>query len=150
MSDLISQFFERDHRQIDVLLGAVDYRTPRESYEPFHEFHMRLERHIHWEEGVLFPAVAEKTPELETGPIRVMLGEHEKIRLHKSAALRALKKGEGAGAQYAARAMLSILGDHNAKEERILYPACDSCFSDAEADALLTKVRALGPRKAGT
>ncbi|MDE2038450.1 MAG: hemerythrin domain-containing protein [Elusimicrobia bacterium] len=148
MSDIISQFFEKDHREIDALLEAVDYRRPQESYETFHEFHMRLERHIHWEEGVLFPAVAQRAPHLEMGPIRVMLSEHEQIRLHKSAALRALKLGEGAGAQYAARTMLSVLADHNAKEERILYPACDSCFSDAEAEALLTKVRAMGPRKA--
>jgi iron-sulfur cluster repair protein YtfE (RIC family) len=148
MSEMISQFFEKDHREIDALLAAVDYRTPKESYESFHEFHMRLERHIHWEEGVLFPAVAQKAPQLEMGPIRVMLMEHEQIRASKAAALRALKEGDGKLAQESARAMLSVLADHNAKEERILYPACDSYLSDVEAEALLTKVRAMGPRKA--
>ncbi len=142
MSNSISAFFEKDHREIDPLLEAVDYGAPRESCGAFHEFDARLERHIQWEENVLFPAVGAKAPPLKLGPIRVMLMEHEEIRADKAAALRALKAGDGARAKKAADTMLAVLASHNAKEERILYPACDSCFSEAEAEALLARVRA--------
>ncbi len=145
MPQKISQFFEQDHREIDALLAGVDYARPKESFEPFHEFHMRLERHIHWEEGVLFPALGAKIPMLAQGPIRVMLMEHERIRASKASALQALKSGNGRLAEESAKAMLMVLADHNSKEERILYPACDDAFSAEEAEKIIAKVRALSP-----
>lgn len=141
MTDTISAFFQNDHREIDAILERVAFGYPPEALEAFQEFHERLERHIHWEEGILFPAVASKAPPLAMGPIRVMKMEHEEIRKHKAAALDALKKGDGESARTHSDAMLGVLKEHNAKEEQVLYPACDQLLSSAETQAILAEVR---------
>ena len=71
MSDAISAFFENDHREIDAILERTAFDSPNAIVD-FSEFDARLERHIRWEEELLFPAVAAKAPPLEMGPIRVM------------------------------------------------------------------------------
>lgn len=145
MPQTVCEFFEKDHREIDALLAAVDYAKPREACEPFREFRARLERHIRWEESLLFPAAAAKAPQLEPGPIRVMLMEHEQIRASTKATLEALEKGDSGAARLAAQALLVALGGHNSKEERILYPACDDLLSESETEALLSRARAVPP-----
>lgn len=140
MSDTISAFFENDHREIDAILERTAFASPS-ALADFSEFDARLERHIRWEEELLFPAVAAKAPPLEMGPIRVMKMEHVAIRQHKAAALAALKAGDGAAAKAHSEAMLQVLTGHNRKEEAVLYPACDQMLA-SEAPALLTKLGA--------
>lgn len=139
----ISGFFENDHREIDSILVKVRFDSPPEALEIFREFHRRLERHIRWEEGILFPAVAKKAPHLEMGPIRVMKMEHEEIRRHKIAVLESLKGGNGDSARTHARTMVETLKEHNAKEEQILYPFSDQMLSPEETEAILDQVRKL-------
>lgn len=137
----ISSFFEQDHREIDAILSEVPFESSKEAVTTFEEFDRRLERHIHWEEEILFPAVAQRAPELKLGPIRVMKMEHEDIRKNKAAALKALREGDGKLAKSHAEAMLRVLKDHNLKEEQILYPACDQLLSPGETKAVLDQVR---------
>lgn len=138
----VSGFFEQDHREIDAILAVVAFEFPEKAVEPFKEFDRRLERHIHWEEGILFPAVARKAPDLEAGPLRVMKLEHEEIRRHKAAALKALREGDGSLARDHVRAMTGVLKPHNVKEEHILYPACDDLLSGQEAREMFERIRA--------
>lgn len=137
----ISSFFERDHAEIDAVLESVPFAKPKEAAARFAEFDRRLERHIEWEESILFPAVAEKAPELEGGPLAVMRQEHKEIRAAKAAAQAALKEGDGPQARRDTDAMLSVLKPHNRKEEQILYPACDELLDDGERRAVLERVR---------
>ena len=145
-TDLISGFFEQDHREIDSLLNGVPFESPNQAIAPFKEFDRRLERHIHWEEGILFPAVSAKAPHLEMGPIQVMKMEHEEIRKHKAAALRALHDQDGKLAKSHTEAMVIVLEGHNAKEEKILYPACDQLLSSGETKEILDQVRTFSTR----
>lgn len=138
MSQTISAFFENDHREIDELLERTDFASPS-ALADFTAFDARLERHILWEEEILFPAAAAKAPPLAMGPIRVMKLEHQNIREHKAAVLTALSAGDGASAKARADAMLDVLKGHNVKEERMLYPACDQALA-SEASALLAKL----------
>lgn len=139
MSGTISAFFENDHREIDAILERTAFDSPNAIVD-FSEFDARLERHIRWEEELLFPAVAAKAPPLEMGPIRVMKMEHVAIRQHKAAALAALKAGDGASAKSHSDAMVQVLTSHNHKEEHVLYPACDQMLA-AEAQELLAKLK---------
>ncbi|MBI4423599.1 MAG: hemerythrin domain-containing protein [Elusimicrobia bacterium] len=141
-NDLISTFFEQDHREIDALLSAVPFETPKDALAKFQEFDCRLERHIGWEEGILFPAVSAKEACLEPGPIRVMKLEHAEIRREKAAALVALREGRGAASKGHVQAMLAVLKGHNMKEEQILYPACDNLLTPAERAAVFQRLRA--------
>ncbi len=137
----ISNFFEQDHRQIDALFDGVRFESPKDALNPFKEFDRRLERHIRWEEEILFPAVSRKAPHLEMGPIRVMGMEHEEIRKNKAAALKALREGNGTLAKNHAQAMIEVLKEHNMKEEQILYPACDQLLSVEETAAILRQLK---------
>ena len=139
--ETVSGFFERDHGEIDALFNAVAFESPREALAAFKEFDGRLERHNGCEEGILFPEVSRKAPHLELGPIRVMRLEHEAIRRNKAAALKALGEGDGASARSHAGAMVEILKEHNMKEERILYPACDELLSAAETQAVFRRIK---------
>jgi regulator of cell morphogenesis and NO signaling len=137
----IVDFFERDHREIDAILSGVDFDSPQRGLPLFEEFDRRLERHIKWEEELLFPAVGAASPGLEQGPLFVMCEEHKRIRAEKAAALAALRAADGLGAKTHAGRMVEILGQHNMKEERILYPACDEVLTAQDRLRILTEVR---------
>lgn len=139
--ETISAFFEKDHREIDEILAGVPFDAPTKAVEVFSRFDEHLERHIRWEEEILFPPVASRNPMLEFGPLRVMKMEHEEIRRRKALAFDALRRGDGESAGTHAEAMMETLKAHNAKEEHVLYPACDALLSPDEARKILDKVR---------
>lgn len=136
----LAGFFEADHDEVDALLESVPFEDPAAALPLLREFDRRLERHIVWEEELLFPAAAQAAPMLGAGPIPVMLDEHSEIRAAKAAALAALERGDGAAARRAIERMTAVLAPHNRKEEMILYPACDDAVPDAAARAVLERV----------
>lgn len=137
--ETISQFFERDHDEIDAILASVDFADPAAALPRLKEFDLRLERHIIWEESILFPAAGQAAPPLEHGPIAVMKQEHVRIRAAKAEALLALGRGDGEGAQRSIRDMLFVLQPHNMKEEQVLYPACDKLIAPSETERILAR-----------
>lgn len=141
MNAPISQFFERDHDEIDAILSTADFAQPAQALKKLAEFDARLERHIVWEEEILFPAAARLAPPLAHGPIAVMRDEHRAIRSAKREAFAALRAGDGATAKDAVGRMLAVLAPHNQKEEMILYPACDELLAGAEAEKVLAALR---------
>ena len=140
--DEIGGFFGKDHDEIDAILAAVDCARPGEALLLFKEFDRRLERHIVWEESLLFPAAVDAAPHLKHGPVAMMLMEHEGIRGSKAEAMRLLRDGDAVGARRAIEEMVEVLGPHNMKEERILYPACDELLAGPAAGTILARVRA--------
>ncbi|NNN06632.1 MAG: hemerythrin domain-containing protein [Elusimicrobia bacterium] len=133
----LSEFFARDHGALDGLLECVDFADAERALPALGEFHRRLERHIVWEEDVLFPAVRRAAPGFIDGPIEVMRREHREIRARKAEALELLRGGDGAGARERIGVMRSIMNEHTVKEERVLYPFCDRLLADAEAERIL-------------
>ncbi len=136
----IFDFFEKDHREIDSLFLDLRFKGLAEYRGIFKEYDRRLERHIVWEETVLFPALAEKNPMFKEGPIRVMLMEHKEIRQEKAAAIQALKKDDLAGAKTREKALAKVLSHHNAKEEQVLYPACDRFLGEKDIESVLSRI----------
>jgi uncharacterized protein (DUF2249 family) len=156
----IQAYFERDHEEIDVLLtflrrdlAEADRHRERPSSawaRLFDDFNQRLERHIRWEEEILFPAVEQKSPALAFGPGRVMRMEHVEIRRLKGLAGDRLRenKTDAPSLQKAAQEldqMVAVLVGHNQKEEAVYYPMSDQMFSRSEAAELLKRVRSLAP-----
>lgn len=133
----ISAFFAKDHDEIDAILARVDFRDPAAGLATLKEFDYRLERHIIWEETVLFPAAGRAEPSLAQGPIPVMLQEHVLIRAAKAKAMELMEKGDGVGALTRIQEMLLVLSGHNLKEEHILYPASDRMIPKDEAESIL-------------
>lgn len=133
----LTDFFAHDHESLDALLDSVDFDDPAGALPALSEFHRRLERHIVWEEDVLFPAARRVAPGFIDGPIEVMRREHREIRARKAEALDLLRGGDGASARACIGVMRSVMGEHTAKEERVLYPLCDQLLDDAEAERIL-------------
>lgn len=98
--------------------------------------------HHRKEEGVLFKSMVEYGMPLESGPIAVMLAEHEQGRAYtrnlRSAAER-LENGDQAASQEVianARGYAMLLRQHIMKEDNILFPMADRVIPPAEQDGV--------------
>jgi hemerythrin-like domain-containing protein len=105
--------------------------------------------HHRKEEGVLFPAMHDAGLPWDSGPLAVMLDEHERGRnhtrgIHDAAALIADGDEAGRDALVAhARAFVALLREHIAKEDQVLFPLADARLPDAERDAVSREVARL-------
>jgi regulator of cell morphogenesis and NO signaling len=105
------------------------------------EFSFGLRRHIGFEEEILFPAFEEKVGlPPNAGPTAVMRQEHREIERLIAAIGRALA-GEGAPLPFRSD-LHRVLGQHNEKEERVLYPGADQLLSAEERDAVVARIQA--------
>jgi len=64
MSKSLHQFFEKDHRRIDVLLDKAMENSNEIELNYYHQFRTQLLRHIKMEENILFPAAKKENPEV--------------------------------------------------------------------------------------
>lgn len=145
MSDenTVSGFFQQDHDRLDALFQA--FQTLKRSNfakakETFKEFKVGLQRHIVWEEDLLFPLWEEKTGMSEGGPTFVMRNEHRLIGQHLEAIHDKVAEQNPDSDQEEA-ALLNILGSHNMKEERVLYPSIDQVTSEEERKAVFRNMK---------
>ena len=132
----ITAFYEDDHNKLDKLFETFQ-KTKRSDFskakEAFKEFKVGLQRHIVWEEDLLFPLWEEKTGMSEGGPTFVMRHEHRQIgqlleSIHDKVA------ANNPDSDQDEQLLLSILGSHNMKEERVLYPSIDNVTSPEEKE----------------
>ncbi|HEX6531604.1 MAG TPA: hemerythrin domain-containing protein [Nitrospira sp.] len=123
----ISSFFQNDHDRLDALwqsFQALKRQNFSKAKETFTQFKSGLERHIRWEEDVLFPLWEDKTGMSDGGPTFVMRHEHRRLEEQ----LRAIDRNvteDNADDSQPEEALLALLAAHNLKEERVLYPAID-------------------------
>lgn len=129
--------FALDHDRLDELLEAyrqlkhVDFARAKQA---FREFKFGLQRHIIWEETVLFPLFEQKTGMHDRGPTAVMRTEHREIG-RRLEALHAKVRDHDTASDQEERDLLQALAAHNQKEENVLYPAIDSLSSPEERAA---------------
>ncbi len=126
--------FAEDHDRLDELLET--YRRWKRSdfgraKAAFKEFKFGLQRHIIWEERILFPRFEEKTGMREFGPTAVMRAEHRQIGACLEALHEKVRHQDPDSDAEEAR-LLDLLTAHNQKEENILYPAVDRLLSPEE------------------
>jgi uncharacterized protein (DUF2249 family) len=105
------------------------------------EFNVGLRRHIRFEEELLFPTFEERLGiPPAAGPTAVMRAEHREIEALLEKIGQALA---GSGAPLPLRAELHrVLGEHNVKEEQVLYPATDEALLPEERDELVGRIQA--------
>ena len=134
----ISEFYEQDHDRLDELfktfqkLKLSDFAKAKEAFKAFK---FGLQRHIVWEEGVLFPLWEEKTGMSEGGPTFVMRAEHRQIG-QQLEAIHGKVADQNPDSDQEEQALLDLLGSHNIKEERGLYPAIDQLTSAEERETV--------------
>jgi regulator of cell morphogenesis and NO signaling len=134
----IREFFEEDHDRLDELfktfqqLKRADFPNAEQAFK---EFKVGLQRHIVWEEDLLFSLWEKKTGMSDSGPTPAMRNEHRQIgqqleAIHSKVANRNMDSDQEE------QALLNLLGSHNRKEERALYPAIDQVTSAEEREAV--------------
>ena len=130
----ISKFFEQDHDRLDELfkmfqqLKRSDFAKAKEAFK---DFKFGLQRHIVWEEDLLFPLWEEKTGMAEGGPTFVIRAEHRQIGEQLEAIHQKVAE-QNPDSDQEEQSLLTLLGSHNMKEERVLYPAIDDVTSQEE------------------
>jgi regulator of cell morphogenesis and NO signaling len=141
----VSEALAWDHDRLDALereafecLALGDEARARAAWS---EFSVGLRRHIRFEEDLLFPTFeARLGVPREAGPTAVMRIEHRRIEGLIDSIGQAMS---GEGEALSLRAGLhDVLGQHNAKEEAVLYPATDRALGPEERDDLVARFQA--------
>ena len=141
----ITSYFGEDHSRLDQLfdqfqaLKACDYALAKQYFK---EFKFGLQRHIVWEEEILFPLFEARTGLKESGPAVVMRLEHQQIKealklIHKKV------QQEDPQSDGEEAVLLSALTKHNAKEENMLYPMIDQLLSEEERKSVFLQMENL-------
>ncbi len=139
----ISEFYEQDHDRLDELFKTFQKLKRADSAkakEAFKEFKFGLQRHIVWEEDVLFPLWEVKTGMSEGGPTFVMRAEHRQIG-QQLEAIHGKVADQNPDSDQEEQMLLELLGSHNMKEERVLYPAIDQLTSAEERETVFQNMK---------
>lgn len=145
-SRTVSDYLGTDHRRLDSIMGDVEAlvrsRSFTEAARRFAEFSCGLTRHIEIEEQILFPSFEQMTG-FTQGPTPVMRAEHVEIRELMERVATAIRAEDAVAFTRAAGALKQLLGEHNLKEEHVLYPTTDQAAGgDRERDELVRRMQA--------
>lgn len=137
MSATLSAALEQEHRIIDrgIELFAEGTLTEvtAEQREALINAVAVLRRHIYLEEEYLFPPLRAAGM---VGPVMVMVHEHAQMWPLLDQLDECLTPESAGTAAQLCRELLTQLGSHNWKEERILYPQADGTLSAADREEL--------------
>ncbi|HJO76029.1 MAG TPA: hemerythrin domain-containing protein [Pelagibacteraceae bacterium] len=109
----------------------------------FLSFKSELERHIIWEEDILFPVFERKTGIKDGGPTSVMRIEHIEIKKYLQEIKRKLHVKKIQDPCKEEVALFKVLESHNQKEENILYPGIDKLTSEQEKEQMIKQMSAI-------
>ena len=141
----ITVFFEQDHDRLDELFKTFQ-QLKRSNFtkakESFKEFKVGLQRHIVWEEDILFLLWEKETGITEGGATSVMRAEHRQIE-QQLEAIHGRVAEQDPNSDQAEQALLNLLGSHNMKEERVLYPGIDRVTSAGERDTIFQNMKSI-------
>ena len=141
----ILEFMRVDHDRLDnkIRIYSAEKLVDIEKAENiFLFFKSELERHIIWEEDILFPVFERKTGIEDGGPTSVMRMEHIQIKKHLQEIKRKLHTKINQKHCKEEVALFKVLESHNQKEEDILYPGIDNLTSEQEKELLIKQMSA--------
>lgn len=133
----ITTMFDEDHDRLDTLFASFQKlkRTDfAKAKSAFLEFKAGLQRHVAWEEDVMFPLWEKKSGMTGGGPTIVMRLEHKEIAdclesIHRKVQAQNLESDREE------QSLLELLDRHNMSEEEVLYPEMDHLISPEEREA---------------
>ena len=141
----ITAYYEEDHDRLDELFKTFQISKRSDftkAKEAFKEFKVGLQRHIVWEEELLFSIWEEKTGMIEDGPTPMMRHEHSQIRQLLDA-IHQKVEGNNLETDQDEQALLNLLSSHNRKEERALYPAIDNVTNAEERATVFSNMTSI-------
>jgi len=139
MTERFSVAMTDDHHRCDRLLASVEGAAQGGDWAAVGReaevFRAALERHLQFEEEVLFPALEGRLP-MAAGPTGVMRLEHEQMRgmlEELAASVAACTADDCVGIL---ETLHLVIQQHNAKEEGVLYPLADRVLAPEAAGLL--------------
>lgn len=145
----VSGFYGQDHDELDNFLKQFQSlkRSDYAQAKPFfRNFKFGLQRHILWEEEILFPVFESRTGMMDSGPTAVMRQEHVLIKEALEELHQKVQKNDP-DSDTEEKTLTSILSSHNYKEEHILYPAIDKITTAEERKVLFKKMESIPPER---
>ncbi len=139
----VTTYYEADHERLDELFRKFQEYKRRDYPKAksfFKEFKAGLQRHIIWEEEILFPLFEEKTGFTGAGPTQVMRMEHRLIGKYLET-IHEKVKVQDPDSNDEEQLLQNTLSLHNRKEESILYPAIDHALNQTERASVFTTMK---------
>ncbi len=139
----ILEFMSVDHDRLDnkIKMYSAEKLVNVERAEGiFLLFKSELERHIIWEEDILFPVFERKTGIKDGGPTSVMKMEHIQIKNHLQEIKKKLHAKKIQDPCKEEVDLFKMLESHNQKEENILYPGIDNLTSEQEKEQMIKEM----------
>jgi len=140
----VMEFMAADHDRLDSIFAEfrIMKNTNMASAKTlFDDFIKGLQRHITWEEDILFPVFEDRTGMYDAGPVAVMQMEHCHIKNYLEQIQNRILAKEINGIDELVCGLMELLADHNAKEESILYPWIDRETSDKEREDIISRMK---------
>ncbi|HET6899321.1 MAG TPA: hemerythrin domain-containing protein [Vicinamibacteria bacterium] len=140
----VTSYLAWDHDRLDEALRSVSAAVKSGRFEEasarYERFESALMRHLRLEEELIFP-VFEARSGMASGPTDVLRDEHRHVRQALDVMRSGLQGSDAGGYEDGLRFFDSVLPDHNAKEEHILYPTLDRLLRPAERAALVSRLQ---------
>ncbi|MBI4325039.1 MAG: hemerythrin domain-containing protein [Chloroflexi bacterium] len=138
----IAGHYGQDHQRLDELFHRFQELQKNDFAEAarlFAEFKAGLERHIVWEEEILFPRFDASFGHLSGSPTAIMRWEHQHLRRYLARIEQNLARHD-TETELEQIAFLSLLCSHNQKEESVLYPMMDELFGEEERSSVFAEM----------
>jgi len=141
----ISAFMCEDHGRLDGLFHqfkTTKNKDLEKAKQFFSSFSRGLQRHIVWEEEILFPLLEERTGVLKGGPTAIMRAEHRSLKNLLNMIYDRIAQGRTDSDAFET-GLAKELSTHNQTEEAVLYPWIEQCLSTEEREARLASMQAV-------
>jgi len=139
----VTTYLSWDHDRLEAILADVclhvDAGKLDQAEVGYREFLTGLKRHIRLEEELLFPLFEARTG-VTGGPTEVMRDEHREIERALDMMEEGLAQKSTEAFREGCRFLRSVLPEHNAKEEHVLYPTTDRVLSAAERSTFVQRL----------
>jgi len=146
--ETILGFMSANHAELDSIFDEFKKQQRNDidkAKRLFHNFKVGLQKHIVWEEEILFPIFEEKAGMRGNGPTAVMRMEHLQIKKFLDEIHTKLLEKELEGIDRLESDLFELFHAHNQKEENILYPAIDNLLTNAETEKAFNKMANISP-----
>jgi len=139
----INQFMTADHRECDAEFATLEMLVDKEDFaqakESFEAFSQHMLHHFDMEELVMFPEF-NKNAGGGCNPTGVMVMEHDQMRQLFSQMQNALLAKDKEKFLGLSETLLFIMGQHNMKEEQMMYNLADSAL---DSEQIIKKMQEL-------
>lgn len=150
----VLDFMSEDHDRLEVIFRQFQHSKkidPNLANKLFYEFKIDLQRHIVWEEEILFNYLEDKNKALKSSasnsnPIALLRMHHTQIKdyldkIHKKLENLDMKTDE------LENWLMELLEEHNIQEEEIVYPWIDEDLTEFQIEEAFDRMKNLPKEK---